>query len=185
MIIPKTTPNFTVGRGGFRPEKIILHIMDGTLAGTDSWFASPISGVSAHYGIGNINGMLEVHQYVKDEDTAFAQGKIDNPSWNYRLGVNPNKYCLSIEHEGRDLSKAPEDIISASVELIQALAARWNIPINRQNILGHYEIRITKPNCPATNKNIIDTIVRRCQETTIPVDKEKIKVEIKRLVDLL
>jgi N-acetyl-anhydromuramyl-L-alanine amidase AmpD len=41
--------------------------MDGTLAGTDAWFTNPASQVSAQYGIGK-NG--EVHQYVKEEDTA-------------------------------------------------------------------------------------------------------------------
>jgi hypothetical protein len=53
--------NKTPGRGGFRPEAIVIHIMEGTLGGTDDWFNNPASKVSAHYGIGR-NG--QVHQYV-------------------------------------------------------------------------------------------------------------------------
>ncbi len=58
-IIQKKSPNFWVGRKGYRPEAIVIHIMDGTLVGTDSWFANHTSQVSSHYGIGK-NG--EVHQ---------------------------------------------------------------------------------------------------------------------------
>src|SRR3990167_11456499 len=99
MIIQKPSPNFTKGRGSYyKPELIVLHIMVGSLSGTDSWFTSSISKVSSHYGIG-FNG--EVHQYVKEEDTAWTQGIVNNPSFKlYKQGVNPNTYCLSIEHEG-------------------------------------------------------------------------------------
>jgi hypothetical protein len=182
-IIKKPCNNFRVGRSSgvisFKPAIIVLHIMAGTLAGTDDWFlkSSGDKAVSANYGIGFINGKLELHQYVKDEDTAWAQGRVQNPTFSlYKPNVSPNLYCLSIEHEGQDLSTAPEGIIGASVELVKFLAAKWNIPIDRDHIIGHYQIFAGKPNCPATNKAIIDTIVRRAQEQAIPpmTDKEKI-----------
>ena len=47
------SPNKDKGREGFRPEAIVIHIMEGTLTGTDAWFKSEESGVSAHYGVGN------------------------------------------------------------------------------------------------------------------------------------
>jgi hypothetical protein len=40
--------NKAVGRAGQRPEAVVIHIMEGTLAGTDSWFNAPESKVSAH-----------------------------------------------------------------------------------------------------------------------------------------
>jgi len=133
--------------------------MSGTMSGTASWFASPISSVSAHYGIG-LNG--EVHQYVKDDKSAWSNGRVNNPTAKIvldNLNINQNKISLSIEHEGQDLSKAPEIQLKTSAELIKTLAMKWNIPINRQHIIGHYEIFAGKPNCPSTDKSVIDKII--------------------------
>lgn len=184
-IIQKTTPNFAVGRDGYKPEIIVLHIMAGSLASATSWFASSVSQASSHYGVG-FKG--EIYQYVKDEDVAWTQGlkipPINKPPTFklYKQGVNPNKYCLSIEHEGEDLSKAPESQLKASVELIQALSKKWGIPIDRDHIIGHYEVDPTrKPNCPATDKSIIDKIIAMAKTPT--VDKEKSKKEIVRLLE--
>jgi N-acetyl-anhydromuramyl-L-alanine amidase AmpD len=92
--------NFRQGRpGSFRPEAIVIHIMDGSMRAADSWFNDPRSQVSAHYGVG-AGG--EVHQYVKETDTAFHAGTIVRPSWPLlKPGVNPNYYTIGIEHEGR------------------------------------------------------------------------------------
>lgn len=177
QIIQKPSPNFKAGRSGYKPEIIVLHVMAGSLAGTDSWFATPTSQVSANYGIG-FNG--EIHQYVKDEDTAWAQGRVVNPTFTlYKPSVNPNLYCLSIEHEGQDLSVVHEAQISASVELIKALASKWNIPIDRDHIIGHYQIGAYKPNCPATDKSIIDRIVRQAQgpEEMVSIKVKKSQVD--------
>src|SRR6266576_3064470 len=46
------TPNKDQGRNGLRPLAVVIHIMDGTLHGTDTWFLAPASRVSAHYGVG-------------------------------------------------------------------------------------------------------------------------------------
>jgi N-acetylmuramoyl-L-alanine amidase len=83
-----------------RPEAIVIHVMAGSLAGTDSWFASAESQVSAHYGIGK-NG--EVHQYVEEENTAFHAGTVDRPSWplikkaTNKSFINPNLYTIGIQ----------------------------------------------------------------------------------------
>lgn len=182
-IIQKTTPNFRVGRSGYKPELIVLHIMAGSLLGTDNWFSNPISQVSSNYGVGFTG---EIHQYVKDEDTAWAQGRVDNPTFRlYKPGINPNLYCLSIEHEGQDLSKGPEAQIKATVELIKSLASKWNIPIDRDHIIGHYQIGAYKPNCPAIDKTIIDRIVKEASGSVVVLDKAEIKEQIKRLLDLI
>jgi N-acetyl-anhydromuramyl-L-alanine amidase AmpD len=183
MIINKFSPHFTAGRSGYKPEIIVLHIIEGSQTSCDNWFANPASKVSANYSVG-FNG--EIHQYVKDEDTAWAQGGVLNPTFNlYKPGVNPNLYCLSIEHEGTDLSIVHEAQINATVGLIDSLARRWNIPVDRNHIIGHYQIKSSKPNCPATNKEIINTIIRRVNENVQPVDKEATKKEIIRLVNTL
>jgi len=134
------------------------------MSGTASWFASPISSVSAHYGIG-LNG--EVHQYVKDDKSAWSNGRVNNPTAKIvldNLNINQNKISLSIEHEGQDLSKAPEIQLKTSAELIKTLAMKWNIPINREHIIMHKEIYSLKPNCPSPDSSIRDRLVDMVKE---------------------
>lgn len=153
----KPSPNFWSGRKGYKPEAIVIHIMDGTLAGTDAWFANSESQVSAHFGIGK-NG--EVHQYVKEEDTAWHAGRVDNPDWKLiKSNVNPNLYTIGIEHEGRSDAVWTGAMKQASAELIREVCERWDIPIDRAHIIGHYQIFSKKPDCPAKNKQIIDELV--------------------------
>src|SRR5271166_959556 len=66
------------------PRLGVLHIMEGTLAGTDSWFKNPSSQVSAHFGIGKDG---TVYQWV---DTAFV-------AWHV---ASDNGFAIGIEHEG-------------------------------------------------------------------------------------
>lgn len=156
-IIQKKSSNFWVGRKGYRPEAIVIHIMDGTLAGTDSWFANPSSQVSAHYGIGK-NG--EVHQYVQEQDAAWHAGRVDAPVWKFiRPNVNPNLYTIGIEHEGKPDDVWTVEMKQASANLIKEICERWQIPVDRDHIVGHFEIYSKKPNCPATNKRILDELV--------------------------
>ena len=156
-IIQKKSSNFWVGRKSYRPEGVVIHIMDGTLVGTDSWFANPNSQVSAHYGIGK-NG--EVHQYVKEEDAAWHAGRVDAPLWKLiRANINPNLYTIGIEHEGRPNDVWTEAMKQASAILIRDICQRWQIPIDRNHIVGHFEIFSKKPNCPASNKAILDEMV--------------------------
>jgi N-acetylmuramoyl-L-alanine amidase len=136
--------NFRRGRNGYRPEAIVIHIMEGTLAGTRSWFNNPDSNVSAHYGIGR-NG--EVHQYVGESDTAFHAGRRSNPTWRRIRPANPNLYTLGIEHEGTATSEWSPAMLNASVALIRDLCARWSIPIDRDHLIGHREI-FDRKSCP-------------------------------------
>jgi N-acetylmuramoyl-L-alanine amidase len=149
-IIKKNTPNFRKGRSGMKPVAVVIHIMDGTLTGTDSWFASEASEVSAHYGVGR-NG--EVHQYVEEADTAFHCGTVKNPSWpglvrvKGRQPMNPNLYTVGIEHEGSASSEWTPEMYATSAELIAGICARWGIPLDRQHIIRHSDIRADKA-CP-------------------------------------
>ena len=76
MTLPITwigTPNRHKGREGFRPEAVVVHIMEGTLAATDSWFGTTESRVSAHYGVASDG---RIHQYVGESDTEFHAGRV-------------------------------------------------------------------------------------------------------------
>ena len=172
-IIQKKSPNFWTGRKGYRPEGVVIHIMDGTLVGTDSWFANPASLVSAHYGIGRTG---EVHQYVKEEDTAWHAGRVDAPAWKLiKPNINPNLYTVGIEHEGKPDDVWTDAMKQSSAELIREICKRWQIPIDRIHIVGHFEIFSKKPNCPARGKKIIDELVALAggQQTSHPSQVEE------------
>ncbi len=182
-MLKKSCPNFTKGRNGYTPEIIVLHVMAGSLTGTDSWFANPKSQVSTHYGIG-LNG--EVHQYVLEEDTAWGNGRVSNPTYSlYKPNVNPNSYTISIEHEGQDLSKGTPAMIEASAKLVQEICDRYDIPVDREHVIGHYQIFSQKPNCPSTDKGIIDTIIAKAKNRSVKVSTKEVLTKLKELEELI
>lgn len=159
-IIQIPSPNFGE-RKGYKSEIFVIHIMAGTLAGTASWFATTTSQVSSHFGIGK-NGII--HQYVDIQKSAWANGRVLNPNFKlYKPNINPNLYTLSIECEGYDLKDAPETQLKAISELLQQLSKEYNIPLNRDTVIGHYQIFSGKPNCPSTDKSVLDKIVKMSQ----------------------
>ncbi len=131
------------------PPLIVLHTMAGSLAGTLAHFQNPSSNVSSHYGIGKKG---EIHQYVKETDGAWTNGRVIKPTSNQiiqRRG-NPNRYSITIEYEGKDYGGTIiEPQYQAGLFLIRDIALRWNIPLTREYIIGHYEIdSVNKINCP-------------------------------------
>jgi len=142
------SPNFSSPRG-YKTMAIVDHIMEGTLAGTDSWFANPASKVSSHFGVGK-NG--EIHQYVDLKNHAWANGSLNKPTWPLLIpGVNPNYYTVSIEHEGKSGEVMPEAQYQATLALHRWLIATLGIPVTRDNIIGHHRIdSVNKSRCPGT-----------------------------------
>lgn len=183
-IIQKLSPNFTVGRNGYKIEILCIHIMAGSLSGTDNWFANPISQVSAHYGIGKTG---ETHQYVAEENKAWANGKVNNPTFKlYKPNVNPNLYTISIECEGYDLKDSPETQLNALVALLTSLCDKYAIKPSRDTIIGHYEVDgLRKANCPTTDRTFLDKIVARLNPKLNPKTLEQKKAEIIFLINAL
>ncbi|WP_438447403.1 N-acetylmuramoyl-L-alanine amidase [Gorillibacterium sp. sgz5001074] len=145
-------------RYGVVPICIVDHISTSTMYSMDSWFTDPKNdGSSAHFGVGK-DGMI--HQYVKIEDNAWAQGlpvaKIPlSPAPIVRdMNCNPNLYCVSIEHEGTD-GELTEEQFKATVWLhryiMQYINDKWNpgMDLGSYNVLGHYQVDPwRRPNCP-------------------------------------
>ncbi len=143
---------FTKGRMGYRPIAIVVHIMDGFLSGTDAWFNDPRCPASAHYGIGKTG---EIHQYVDEADTAWHAGSISKPNWtllkrdNQGNSINPNRYTIGVEHEGKSGEVWTDATYQSSAWLIKDIANRWVIPIDRDHIVGHYQIDLDRRSgCP-------------------------------------
>lgn len=164
-------------RWPFKPEIIVVHISTSTLESMDSWFGQPSSNASAHYGVGKDG--VTVHQYVEEELAAWANGRVVNPSFKlYKYGVNPNKYTISIENEGKDLSAAPEAQMNLLGDLIRDVAARWKIPLDRDHIIGHFEVDgVNKSRCPSVDHTIMDRIVAAAKQ------KELVSINVPREIE--
>ena len=59
------------------PVAIVNHVMIGNMRGTSDKFSTTGARASSNYAVG-LNG--EVVQFVRDEDTAWANGNIRNPN---------------------------------------------------------------------------------------------------------
>jgi Negative regulator of beta-lactamase expression len=158
------SPNFSPGRAGYRPRAVVIHIMQGTLAETDSWFGTTRSEVSAHYAVA-ADG--RVHQYVQEGDTAWHAGRVVSPTWPLlKPGVNPNLYTIGIEHEGWSGRVWTDATLQASASLLAESAKRWRIPLDRLHVIGHCDIDALKPFCPGTGVDL-DELVRLAQERAV------------------
>ncbi len=78
------SPNYS-SRGGEAVREVAIHTMQGSYAGSISWFQNPNSQVSAHYLIRSSDG--QVTQMVRESQKA----------WHVR---SHNPHSLGIEHEG-------------------------------------------------------------------------------------
>jgi hypothetical protein len=173
------SPNYFKGRRNYTPIAIVIHIMEGTLTGTDSWFLDEKSKVSAHFGIGKDGA---VHQYVHQSDTAWHAGRVNNPSWKLikpsgdaaNPYINPNYYTLGIEHEGDEHSDWTDDMYQSSSQVIAALSKRWNIPLDREHVIGHHEIYSLKT-CPGFKVDLDKLINLASQVKDVPVIQEPVQ----------
>ncbi|MBC2723321.1 N-acetylmuramoyl-L-alanine amidase [Desulfosporosinus sp.] len=142
------SPNHSAASKKLKTIAIVDHIMQGSLAGTDSWFKNPASKASSHFGVGK-NG--DIHQYVGLDYPAWANGAVNKPDWPLYTGVNPNYYTVSIEHEGYTGDVMPEAQYQATLALHRWLIELLGIPVTRDTIIGHYRIdSVNKANCPGS-----------------------------------
>jgi N-acetylmuramoyl-L-alanine amidase len=179
MTITKVpSPNFFPGRKTWSPITIVIHIMEGSLSDTDSWFQSKESKVSAHYGVGK-NG--EVHQYVEETDSAWHAGRVYTPSWpliqpaGNGLYYNPNYYTVGIEHEGDEQTEWTDATYAASSALIRDISARWHIPLDRNHVAGHHEIFARKA-CPGNRVDLLKLIALASASAPVPTAEAPIKI---------
>lgn len=104
--------NFTRG-GQESVQGVVIHIMDGTLEGTDSWFRNPAASASSHFGTGK-SGVLR--QWVDTTDRAWAQG-------------NGNRNWLSIENEGRGGDTLTEAQLDRCADVLRWANRVHGVPI--------------------------------------------------------
>ena len=142
----RRTPHFEPGRGGERPRGIVVHTTAGSAEAASAWFESAESKVSAHYLVCLDGGLV---QFVEEADTARHAGRVRDPTSELAVG-DPNRHTIGIEFEdGGDpegVSRTAEQYRSGA-RLIREAAARWEIPLDREHVVGHREIFAAK-SCP-------------------------------------
>lgn len=143
MYIP--SPNKFIGRKGYKPIAIVIHITQGSHAGSLSWLTNKRSGVSAHFLIDTSGKFV---QLVPCNDTAWHAGIVVRPKWKLlKPNVNPNLYTIGIENVGFVNTPPTDQQILRLAKLIKNLCIRFDIPIDIDHVIPHYLIRADK-SCP-------------------------------------
>jgi hypothetical protein len=109
-------------------NKVIIHVVQGSYSSAINWFKDPRAGVSAHY---TVSTRGEIGQSVRDEDIGYHAGY-----WPY------NQTSIGIEHEGyvTNSSYFTDAMYRSSARLTAHLCKKYKIPIDRNHIVGHYEV---------------------------------------------
>jgi N-acetylmuramoyl-L-alanine amidase len=169
-------------RNGFSPEAVVLHIMDGTLAGCDSWFNNNPYGVSAHLGMNE----QEIHQYVWFSNAAHANGGIEVGHTSKLITENgyqnPNDWTVSIEMEGVGPAEPTPVLFEKAAVVVATIfknvlfkSGASGVAIDRGHILKHSDISPqTRKNCPGWSEATMSRFISRVKaihETPAPTQK--------------
>ncbi|GIF73960.1 N-acetylmuramoyl-L-alanine amidase [Asanoa siamensis] len=128
---PAHSANFTVSsrESSYPIDYVVIHVTQGSYAGSISWFQNPASKVSAHYTFRSSDGA--VTQSVREKDIGWHAG-----NWDY------NTRSIGIEHEGFVDNPAwfTDAMYRASATLTRNLTTKYGIPRDRAHIIAHREV---------------------------------------------
>ncbi|MFD3928014.1 N-acetylmuramoyl-L-alanine amidase [Streptomyces sp. NPDC058614] len=109
-------------------DRVIIHVTQGSFASAVKVFQDPGHGAAAHYIVGQDG---RITQMIRELDVAYHAG---NREFNER--------SVGIEHEG--FVDRPQDftdaMYEASARLTARICARYDIPVDREHIIGHVEV---------------------------------------------
>jgi N-acetyl-anhydromuramyl-L-alanine amidase AmpD len=114
-------------------EYIVIHDAEGYFAGTTQLAQNP-NWVSWHYTMRSVDG--HTAQHLKAKDVGWHAG-----NWYV------NAKAVGIEHEGFAAHGGwyTETMYRSSAKLVRYLAQKWDVPLDRQHILGHDNVPGTIP----------------------------------------
>ena len=127
-------------RSGRAIDRMVIHAMDGTLAGTESWFKTTGRKVPtcAHYLIGR-NG--DIVQMMADTNAAIHAGSPIEPGWNQRsLGIECEVRVTPWKSKRFVINEWPEPLLVSLANVVKALCTSYAIPMDRTHIVGHSEV---------------------------------------------
>lgn len=108
---------------------VVIHVMQGTYEGTKAWFQNSKAQVTTHYIMRAKDG--HVTQMVREKNIAWHAG-----NWDV------NTESIGIEHEGWIAEKKwfTDTVYKSSANLVRNICERYDIPIDREHIIGHVEV---------------------------------------------
>ncbi|WP_406136499.1 N-acetylmuramoyl-L-alanine amidase [Streptomyces sp. NBC_01089] len=109
-------------------DRVVIHTVQGSYAMALRVFADPAHAAAAHYVVRRDG---KVAQTVRELDVAFHAG---NRFYN--------EHSIGIEHEGfvDRASSFTDAMYRSSARLTADICARYEIPVDRQHIIGHVEV---------------------------------------------
>ncbi|MCK2213861.1 N-acetylmuramoyl-L-alanine amidase [Actinomadura sp. ATCC 31491] len=129
--VAASSSNYTASSrpSSYAIDRVVIHVTQGSYAGTISWFQNSSAQVSAHYVVKSSNGAIT--QMVREKDIAWHAG-----NWTY------NTRSIGIEHEGyvSEASWFTDAMYRASAALTKAICDKYGIPKDRSHIIGHNEV---------------------------------------------
>ncbi|WP_327090948.1 N-acetylmuramoyl-L-alanine amidase [Nonomuraea sp. NBC_01738] len=129
--VAASSSNYTASsrESSYAIDRVVIHVTQGSYAGTISWFQNPSAQVSAHYVVRSSDGA--VTQMVRDKDIAWHAG-----NWTY------NTRSIGIEHEGfvDNPSWFTDAMYRSSAALTRYICDKYGIPKDRSHIIGHKEV---------------------------------------------
>ena len=121
------TDHYNRGRFGQKIDMVVIHTVEGSQRSCVNTFRGAERRVSAHYVVGKDGSIV---QCVDDANTAWHAGSV-------------NEHSVGIEHEG--FAAKPETwsdaIYASSAKLTRWLCDTYKIPIDRQHIVGHMDLK--------------------------------------------
>ena len=184
QITQRTTPNQS-SRKGWKPDMIVCHITDGSYAGAVGWHCNEASGVSSHFVVSRQG---EVTQIVPLNMMAWCNGTTTNGDYRdckYSTlktvrdrKTNANYYTVSIETEGyysKTYGALTDVQLDTLVDLILHIRKEIkemygnDIPIDREHIVGHFEINPKTRSCCPGHAFPWDELIRKLKEKDKPV----------------
>ena len=162
---PITSGNFSRGRFNrarqpINPDVIVIHVAVASLQGTFNTFNNPSEQKSSHYVVGEAG---EIWQMLGEEHNAWHAGGVVRPTSTIvqaRLMTHPtpNSYTIGIENAGNYPGDALYDDFTemqyqANGWLVAQICKKYGIPLNRERVIGHREIRADKT-CPGTRVSL-------------------------------
>ncbi|MGW0536426.1 N-acetylmuramoyl-L-alanine amidase [Streptomyces sp. NPDC003032] len=109
-------------------DRVVIHVVQGGYDTALRVFKDPGHGAAAHYVVRRDG---HIAQMIRELDVAFHAG---NRSYNER--------SIGIEHEGfvDKKSSFTDKMYTASAALTAGICERYDIPVDREHIVGHVEV---------------------------------------------
>ncbi|GLJ90220.1 N-acetylmuramoyl-L-alanine amidase [Streptomyces poonensis] len=117
-------------------DMVVIHITQGSFDSAVQVFQNPAHRAAAHY-IVRKDG--HITQMIRELDVAYHAGNRDY-----------NERSIGIEHAGfvEDPAAFTDEMYSASAQLTARICARYDIPVDREHIIGHVEVPGSDHTCP-------------------------------------